>query len=572
MFSKLSGLFLLIATLLFSYSAVAQSTTADYNVKAKQAYDKKDYDGVINAATLSLNVALNGEAYWWRGLGYYYKKNYELSVSDYTKAMSYYQSSKSSLGNLYVLRGEAKFGMKNYQEAIADYTTTLNYYEYNDKKKLYRNLAKAYEQKNDYNGVLLCYDNLIKLETYSVVLAELYHDRAIVKLNIGNIRDDYASVLSDINTAIEKNNYYGEAYYDRGSVYYNKGKFDLARADFKEAVRLFEMREKTKENVQLLSTSYFSLAGTFHETGKYEEAKANYLKTLQFDSANGYAYWNLAKITSDIDKKIEEASMLYQKAQRYIFQKEDRRAFYLNYFLNECKNLKYRSALDIINKAIASDAENAFFYWNRGYVHRLRNDYTESVKNYDKALSLEIKDSGQRSSCYLERGQIKMKLNDVQGALLDFQQSIALYPSYDNYMALGNLFKKGMKQMEIAVGNYQKAIEFTISGAQRKDTNSNYAYASAAIGDRRTAERFIKKKIIEASAKIGELAGEYHNAACIYTTLGDIPKALIYLELSLQAGYSDYTHMLDDADLEPLYKLPEYTALLQKYKVPLPVY
>jgi tetratricopeptide (TPR) repeat protein len=486
--------------------------------------------------------------------------------------MAYYQNSKSSLGDLYVSRGDAQFNLKNYEEAISDYRTTLDYYAYTDKQKIYRNLVYAYEQKKYYKEALLCYDSLISMETYSVYLSELYHARAMLKYNMGDIRDDYASILNDMNMTIEKNSYSGEAYYDRGLIQYNKKEFDLARADFKEAVRLFEMKDKTKENIQKLAFSYFSLAGTFHETGKYEDAKASYSKTLQIDSANGYALWNLAKITSDIDKKYHEASLFYQKAQRFSFSKEDQTRFYLNYFFNECKILRYNSALDIINRAIAFDAENPILHWDRGYVYRLKNDYKESIKSYNKALSYQIKDSGQRSSCYLQRGLIKMKLKDVQGALLDIQQSITLYPSYDNYMALGNLFKTGMKQMEIAVGNFQKAIEFTIYGAQRKDTSSNYAYAVAAMGDKKTAERFIKKKIIEASAKMGALASEYHNAACIYTTLGDIPKALTYLELSLQAGYSDYSHMLADLDLEPLHKLPEYTNLLLKYKVPVPDY
>ena len=72
-------LFSITVFLLISFLAIGQ-TSADYNKQARTANEKGDNDGIINAATLSLNVALNGEAYWWRAIGYKNKKNYHRHV------------------------------------------------------------------------------------------------------------------------------------------------------------------------------------------------------------------------------------------------------------------------------------------------------------------------------------------------------------------------------------------------------------------------------------------------------------------------------------------------------------
>lgn len=112
-------LFSITVFLLGSYLAIGQ-TSADYNKQARTANEKGDNDGIINAATLSLNVALNGEAYWWRAIGYKNKKNYTLAISDATKAMSYYTNDNSSTGRLYELRANAYYELGDYDYAVDD--------------------------------------------------------------------------------------------------------------------------------------------------------------------------------------------------------------------------------------------------------------------------------------------------------------------------------------------------------------------------------------------------------------------------------------------------------------------
>jgi tetratricopeptide (TPR) repeat protein len=560
---------LLVLFMMISFHWISAQTTADYNKQAKAAYDKSDYDGVVNAATLSLNVNLNGEAYWWRALGYKYKKNYTLAISDVTKAISYYSGTKSSLATLYSLRADMRFEMKYYDEAIDDYEQAL-LYDVGDKKKVYRNLIKAYEAVSDHDGAIPYYDDLLKLETNTTIQSDLLYGRAIAKSQYS----DYAlkDIISDINKAIEKNRQNSDALFIRGSWYIDEKKYELAKADFNEVIRILEVKSKSKDDTFRLASSYLSQGSIFHDGKDYEQAKQYYQKVLRYDPNNGSVYWNMARLKSVIDKNYQGASEDYRKAIKLLPEKSDKAKCYIDLYLHERAFLQFNKAMEAIDGAIAIYPNNGSYYWDKGYLYKIKKDNNEALKSYNKAFTLGINDSARRAAFYLERGQFKLSNNDAQGALSDIQNSIALRPSYENYKALGDVFKIGMKQMELAEGNYQKAMRYAISGVQNQDTSSNYAYAAAAMGDKKTAERFIKKMIIDASAKVGALANEYHNAACIYATLGNTTKALEYLDLSLQVGYSDFEHMLHDADLEPLYKLPEYKNLLVKYKVPTPTY
>jgi tetratricopeptide (TPR) repeat protein len=545
-------------------------TSADYNKQARMANEKGDNDGIINAATLSLNVALNGEAYWWRAIGYKNKKNYTLAISDATKAMSYYTNDNSSTGRLYELRANAYFDMGDYDYAVDDMEKMRDNYGFSKNKTFLEKLVLGYVQLQEFDNAVSTYSDIIKLTTSNIELSDLYFKRALVKGK--DLSYTIKEIMDDLDVAITKNRQNIEALYERGVMHLDNKSYVLCKTDMLEVVRLLDGRAKNSNDTLMLASGHLVLGAIYYDNKNYDEAKASYVKTLRYNNKSGYAFWNLGRIKSEIDKDYEAATADYKKAITLLTTNTDKVNCYIDYYLHERRNLKFNKAMDAIDAAIIISPNDATLYWDKAYLYKLKNDKTEALRNYNKAFSIGLKDSTQRAGFYLERGQFKLSNNDPQGALLDIQNSIALRPGYNNYKALGDVFKIGMKQTELANGNYQKAMSYTISGTQKKDTSSNYAYAAAAMGDKVTAERFIKKMIIDASAKIGALADEYHNAACIYTTLGNFSKAFEYLELSLQAGYNSFEHMLHDEDLEPLYKLPEYKNLLVKYKVPVPVY
>ncbi|HEY4337873.1 MAG TPA: transglutaminase domain-containing protein, partial [Puia sp.] len=55
----------------------------------------------------------------------------------------------------------------------------------------------------------------------------------------------------------------------------------------------------------------------------------------------------------------------------------------------------------------------------------------------------------------------------------------------------------------------------------------------------------------------------YYNFACTYALVNQPIPALEYLEKSLHAGYTNYTHIINDGDLVSLHNNPRYQALLK---------
>ena len=563
-----TGLFLVV---LFSITVLsplsAQNTTGSYNQLAKERYEKRDYDGVISAATLSLNVNANGEAYWWRALGYKNKRNYEIAVSDFTQALGYYTNNKSSSGTICSLRGDCYFEMKDYSKAADDYERVLFKFDYSDKKRIHWNLAKSLYEIEEYEDAIENYSKAISLYTSAVDLSILYQEMADIK----SLFIDYSrnEIIGDYSKSIQKNNQNAKAYYNRALLYFDLRKYDSSLMDFTSAIQLYEAQGAVKY-ARELGICYGSVASIKHYNGNITEAKTDYLTAIRVDTNNGALYWQFAVFLSNTNRRDPSATEYFQKALTYLSSKKDKTNCYLDLYLHERSSLRYNAAIKALDAAIQLDPANANYYWDKAYVYSQKKDYASSLLYYDKAIGSGVKDSANRSRIYKARAEVKIKLNDLSGALFDFQKAIELQSGYDNFYALGKFFKQKLKQDELGNGNLQKSMMLALK--TEKDTAINYVYAAAAMGDTKTAERLTRKLLVNASAKKNQFPNELHNAACIYTMIGNYNKALEYLDQSLAVGYNDYDHLLNDTDLEPLTTLPGYKAILEKYKVPQPVY
>ena len=546
-------------------------TAADYNRQAKESYDKKDYAGVINNATLAINLTPSGEAYWWRGLGNFYSKNYQVAASDYTKAITYYTTSnKSSLASLHVQRADCYFEMKDYESAFEDYDAAITKYEYStNKSKVYKNMALALDRVGYPEDAIGYYTKAIENTTGSIELAELYLYRGDAKMAL----EKYTTkeIIADFTSGISKDNQNPLLYFKRGIARYQDKLYTESLPDFLETIRL-DLKKTNPDSTILkrLAQCYGICGGIKNFQGKPEEARADYMTAIKYDNRNGYIYWDLANMFKKTTSYADVVDY-YKKGLAYLTNADDRINCYFDYYLYERIKLRYGPAIQILNDAIKAHSSTKAFYWARAYVNKLRKDYTSSITDYDKAMTMYKKDTLSLVDIYIERSNVLVKQNNTSEALKDIQRAVALKPDFTTYYALGRFYKTTMKQNELGDGNLQKAMQMSLSETKTRDTTADYAYASAMMGDKVTTERLISKLIIDASAKEGQLAAAYHNAACMYTMLGNYNKALEYLDQSLAEGYADFDHLVFDADLEALTSLPAYKAILTKYKVPIPI-
>jgi Flp pilus assembly protein TadD len=91
--------------------------------------------------------------------------------------------------------------------------------------------AFGYFQKGKNAKTLSVCNKLLKTDTTN---AELFHLKAMAEMNL----QKDAVALVDLNKAIELKKDFGEAYCDRGVIYWSLGKLNLACKDWKKSKEL----------------------------------------------------------------------------------------------------------------------------------------------------------------------------------------------------------------------------------------------------------------------------------------------------------------------------------------------
>ncbi len=223
----------------------------------------------------------------------------------------------------------------------------------------YNNRGEAYGQKGLLNLALADYDKALDLDPYH---ASSYQNKAHVFDQLG----DEARALQNLNLSIKLNISF-QSLYNRGNIYLKQGKWDLALADYNQALQIKNDVPQIHNNrgIVLLNQHDFSSAiDSF--------SKAVILQPNFFDAYNNRGY---------------------------VFLQENR--------LDE--------ALNDFNKALEINSQDALSYYNRANVYRLQNRLDLALKDYDKAVSI----NPQLGFAYVYRSITLKSLGDPSGALKD---------------------------------------------------------------------------------------------------------------------------------------------------------
>ncbi|HJB43329.1 MAG TPA: tetratricopeptide repeat protein, partial [Candidatus Coprenecus merdipullorum] len=93
-------------------------------------------------------------------------------------------------------------------------------------------------------------------------------------------------------------------------------------------------------------------------------------------------------------------------------------------------------------------------------------------------------------------------------------------------------------------------------------SNSCAQYAWLGLGQKDKAVDFMNK-VIENDP---DDAGNYYDAACLYSRMGESDKALEFLRTAFEKGYRRFAHIEMDDDLGEIKHWPEYKDLILKYR------
>jgi tetratricopeptide (TPR) repeat protein len=261
----------------------------------------KHYKDALNDYTTAIKLnPENGLAYWNRGAVYHYNSDFNLAVTDYTTAMTFYKNDSTKLSKLYDNRASNEAAQGLLTSAIDDESIAISLDSIN--KSFYFNKAAEYTQNGDYQTGIDIYTKMFPyFEAKNKFLAVLHLEIAVNEYFLS----EFDKVIEDCSKAIALNPEDPSPYFYRGKVYLKKmNNKALAMNDFNKALTL----DTTKKSVDYIFSLFY--------TGKGEEATATLQESILGTNNTAQLlsdYYNMACLYSLMNKP-DEANIYLKKA------------------------------------------------------------------------------------------------------------------------------------------------------------------------------------------------------------------------------------------------------------------
>jgi len=239
-------------------------------------YAAEDWDGAIACFSDALSQTAErvpaldqSTVYFYRGLAYYYRGDYDRSIANYDQAIQL----KPAYAEAHNNRGVAYLAKGDYDRAIADFNQAIQLQP--DDATAYNNRGGAYRAKGDYDRAIADYGQAIKLEPD---YAEAYSNRGVAYAEKG----DRGQAIADFDQAILLKPDLAEAYNNRGLACADKGDYDRAIADYDQAIQLQPD----------YAAAYYNRGNAYAHKGDYDWAIADYDQAIQLKPDYAPAYYN----------------------------------------------------------------------------------------------------------------------------------------------------------------------------------------------------------------------------------------------------------------------------------------
>lgn len=276
-----------------------------------------------------------------------------------------------------------------------------------------------------------------------------------------------------------------------------------------------------------------------NDANVYVERYSFYYKFHQYDLA-----------LQDINKAIE------LKPEKYIFYE-----FRADLYLEQDKLVEL---LQDVNTLMKMDATIPDAHVYKGRYLLQMDSLNEAFNSFDKAIQIYESNNAPcyvMSICYRSRAKLNFAFGKIDNAIADFTKAIAKArdTKKDNLLMLranAYLAKEDIKNAYQDIG---------AAFANKPDTLT-LAFLHALKGETKKLEEILPF-IIDKQSKLPKQNGaKLYNVACVYAIINNKEKALEYLEKSTQNGYDKFNWIQADYDMKNIKNLPEFNALIQKYK------
>ena len=460
-------------------------------------------------------------------------------------------------------------------------------------------------QKEDYGNALNMLNNAIK---YSKKKEEFKQHAYYHRAALHTILKDTTAAINDYKKSIELNNKHSRSLIELADLYFEQSNFEastcifnkmidqnegdpypyygLARnaytqKDFVTAENLIDkasLIDNDKERLNIMKTRIYMMRE------KYDEALETCIQTINANKYNEEAYDALMIISDSLKEKTinrivkecftstEENNWNYILPLVYIKHKNYEEAIERLRILTT-GNSEYKSmalyltadcydelgmlqqVIETTDKALIINTKDADLYILRADAKFYLQDLDGAESDYRKAMEF---DNDYGYFVFYRIGWIYEMRKEYEEALKYYDLGIALNESYAyTYMMKGNLLKDYLNKPEEAVKYLKKCI---ILDKGINDSNCKQ-FAYLALGEKEKAIA-VNDSILENS----QSAGNYYDAACLYSRMNDVEKSVGYLKTALEKGFKKINHIKSDNDLDNTRNNASYIKLIQEYE------
>jgi tetratricopeptide (TPR) repeat protein len=453
----------------------------------------------IQTAILSIDVSKgNTTASQWieRGNQLWRLRRYQEAIEAFDRAI---QLKPAFIHLAYYGKGLALWWNGKYQEAVAALQQAVK--SKPDFVAAWSQLSIVYRYLQQGNEALAAINQAIELQPNN---PNLYNE----KYNVLSDLKRYAEAELAINAAI-KLSPRSAFYNNRGILYYEQKKWELALADYNQALKI---------NPDL-ALAYVNRGLVYYNQKKWELALADYNQAIKINPDYANAYLNRGVLYGE-QKKWELALADYNQA---ININPDDADAYNNRGILYKEQKKWELALADYNQAIKINPDYADAYNNRGILYGDLKKWELALADYNQAIKINPDDA----KAYYNRGNLYSDLKKWELALADYNQAININPDYAKaYMGRGVLYGE-QKKWELALADYNQAINI--------NPDFDLAYLNRGVLYYEQKKWELALADFNQALKINpDYADAYYNRGLVYAELGDKQKAIENLQQAAQ--------------------------------------
>lgn len=531
-------LFYILMVVILSLPDTASAANKDkdsYNIsRAREAFAANDYETAMEYINKELaDNPKSAEAYCMQGYMHLTKEENGQALTALNKALTYYsKKNKYSRALVYYYRYAVNFAIKDTVNAAKDINMAVQLVP--EDKDFLEELAKLHFYTGNYSEAISTYERIRKLDAGDTM--PLY---GLAHIALTEKHFDMAKEYTAQARLLSPNENMADRIEMRIAQLENKHAEALNKAVAIQTQEMFD--EESLNAILIISDSIYShVINTLTKlafTDKTNENNWNFIKAICHERHNDY------KAAVDIfDEMVKTESDIKAYAMQHLIDCYDNID---NIEKMEATLLQYLELFPEDAYIIIKLADTQFY----------SGKYTEAKESYMRVIELEPEYGG---FCFYRLGWIAEMEKDYNHALDMYDKSIALDDDYAYVlMNKGFLLKDHLNRSEEAKEMFRLCIEKDT--IQEEGTSMQYAYVGLDMRD----------KAIETMDKIISLnpnnAGNYYDAACIYSRLGEKDKAIAYLRTAFEKGYTKFHHIEKDDDMDPLREMPEFKQLLKEY-------